>query len=498
MARGALAFVVVLLVAALVVVLGQLDDGQLSALDMAKVTGIFFFLFHHVGISADVPRVELPQTADSPFAGQVDFSFAVSMAMLLATFLAVWLLYRGGKATAAAGGGGQVARAVHGAKVGVPYAALSLVLAFLPRFELPLPPVAFFPTGEPLEIAPSPVAALLWPLFLGVLFGALGGLSTAEPSTMWRGTESAGVVRGGVRMALYGLALAFVGYLVVVAVNPSVPLPFGPDYWSLVAESGAGGILLVLLTLLVVPNIAVLVLVPAMWGTVGFFGMGTSLPLLSYTSFPRGIQQVPGPGPAPIPTPLPELGTAPAGYFLFLLVPLVATVAGGWWTARRSGAGTGPEGAVAGAAAGVVYALAVLLLAVLAGVGFRFSFSIAGFGQSGTGYLGAGLLGGTLLALLWGVAGGAIGGALAGRGAAPAPAPAEAAAGMWGPPSPPEPARTGEPTGPAGEAPRGEETREEAPGEPPPEERPGETEAAPPPEGPGEEPPPRRERGMWD
>jgi hypothetical protein len=429
-----------LLLAAAIVLLNEAADPTgLPFFDVLKVIGLVFYAFHHVGIRGELSQLEVPQTPASPFAGPVDFSFTISVALMLATFLALWLIYRGGRSVARSAGGVPWARALHGAKVAVPYAGLSLALSFVTRFSQELPQSQFLPAGGPFEFGPSPIAAFLWPLVLGLVTGALGGLSSAE---WWKAPEEAGVragavVRGGLTMTLYALLLAFAGYLMVVALNPNVPLPFSPDFFQAVTSEGLRGYLLLLLTILAIPNIAVWVLVPAMLGSLGAFVGGASFELLSYfrfpVGFPRGgltpVQGIPG---------LPQFDTAPAPYFLFLLVPVVSTVLGGWWSARKASARSRGEGAAMGALAGVVFAVAVTLLIVLSSVGVGFSGSIAGLVQNQRGHLGPNFMTGALLALVWGLAGGAVGGLL---GARPEAATAVAAAqtGFEGPAPPPPP-----------------------------------------------------------
>jgi hypothetical protein len=417
--RSVIAFVVMLLLAAAIVLLAEAADPTgLSFFEILKVIGLFFYFFHHAGIHGEIARLEIPQTPASPFAGSAEFSFTVSLALLLGTLLGLWLLYRGGRAVARSAGGVAWARALHGAKVAIPYALLSLALSFVSGFSVDLPQSPFLPAGGPFEFGPSPIAAFLWPLALGLVAGTMGGLASAEqwldPDGM--GARARAVVRGGLVMTLYALVLAFVGYLVVVALNPDLPLPFSPDFFQAVASEGLGGVNLLLVTVLAIPNIAIWVLVPAMGGSVGFDLAGFSYHFLSYANFPsaRGGEVPVAPG---IPG-LPQLDTAPAPYFLFLLVPLVATLLGGWWAARRAPARSKGEGAAVGALAGAVFAAALLLLIVLASLGLRFSAGVAGFAQTGRGHVGPPSLLGFLLALVWGASGGALGGLLGGRRAA--------------------------------------------------------------------------------
>lgn len=425
--RAALAFVIVVLLGQVIPWLATASDPDAApeTLDVIKIGGAFFFLFHHAGITFDLPNFSLGDEAGG-FASAIPVSFTLAMAMMLGTAIAVWLLYRGGRAVAASAGGRPAVRALHGAKVALPYALLALGLAFLINFSIPLPPLPFF-EGGPLEIGPSPIAAFLWPLALGLLAGSWGGLSTAREEIREgsRGRWVAAVLGGGWRMAWYGLGLAFIGYLITAALNPDVPLPFGPDYFRAVgqADSALDAVLLVLTTVLVIPNIATLVLVPAMGGALGFGGSASGLQvsctLLSYTKFPGGAVES-GQNPLDVCASLPiRFETAPFGYFLFLLVPLVATVVAARRAARRAEATSSAQGAAIGVASGVVFAAVVFLLMVLAAITFRAAGELGGFGGSQNLSIGPVIISGVLVALAWGVAGGALGGALgAGTGGA--------------------------------------------------------------------------------
>ncbi|HEV8572964.1 MAG TPA: DUF6350 family protein [Actinomycetota bacterium] len=475
-ARSVIAFVVMLLLAATIVLLSEAaDPSGLPFFEVLKVIGLAFYGLHHAGIRGEIPRLELPDTPASPFGGPLEFSFTISVALMLGTFLGLWLLYRGGRSVARSAGGVAWARALHGAKVAIPYAVLALAMSFGARFSEELPQSQFLPTGGPFEFGPSPIGAFLWPLALGLVAGTLGGLASAE---RWLAPEGTGararaIVRGGLAMTLYALLLAFVGYLVVVAVNPDLPLPFSPAFFDAVASGGLGGVVLLLLAVLVIPNIAVWVLIPAMGSSLGFFIAGASFKLLSYTQFPTGFGDIEGPSPfAPFPG-LPQFDTAPPPYFLFLLVPVVATVLGGWWAARRMPARSAGQGAAAGALAGVVFGAAVTAVIVLSSIGLGFSGGVGGFVQTGRGHAGPPLLEGALLALLWGTGGGALGGLLGGR----RPAPAKAV-GFEGPPPVP-PAGDTEAIPPAAPAPQAEGPPEEEPEEERRKEEPGAPSEAP-------------------
>jgi hypothetical protein len=474
--RSVIAFAVVLLLSAAIVLLAEADDPSgLAFFEILKVIGLVFYAFHHAGIQAEIARLDIPQTPENPLFGSVDFSITISLALMLGTFLGLWLLYRGGRSVARTVGGVAWARALHGAKVAIPFALLAFAMSFVATFSIELPESQFLPTGGPFVFGPSPIAALLWPLALGIVAGGVGGVASAERwmAPEGRGARIRAVVRGGLLMTFYAVALAFVGYLVVVAVNPDLPLPFSPEFFQEVASQGLGGINLLLITILVIPNIAVWVLIPAMGGNVGFSVAGASFEFLSYTQFPTGSIAAQEPS-ALVPIPgLPQFDTAPAPYFLFLLVPLVAALLGGWWAARRAPARSPGDGAAVGALAGVVFAAALTLLVVLASIGIGFSGGVAGFVQTGRGHVGPPFLLGALLALVWGAVFGAVGGLLGGRRAVPTPA--GAPSGFESGPSGP----TGLGAGTAGE-------------EAPPEERPAEEPTRLPAEEPPTEEPPEK------
>lgn len=426
--RAALAFVIVALLGQAIPWLATASDpaGAPDTLDVIKIGGVFFYLFHHAGIAFDLPNVSLGEAAAGPLGGSIPLSATMALGLMLGTALAVWLLYRGGRAVAGSMGGRPAIRALNGAKVAIPYALLAFGFSFLVSFSFPLPPLPFFEGGQPLKIGPSPLAALLWPLGLGLLAGAWGGLSTAreEVRDRPRGRMLGAILGGGWRMAWYGLGLAFLGYLITAALNPDVPLPFGPDYFRGVA--GADSVLdaanLVLITVLVIPNIATLVLVPAMGASLGFSGSAggvqLSCTLLSYTRFPAGGAQPSG-GEAlfDVCSSLPiRFETAPIGYFLFLLVPLVAAILAGRRAARRAEAGSSAQGAAIGAASGIAFAAIVGLLIVLASITIKASGEVGGVGGSQGVSIGPILVTGLLFALAWGVAGGALGGVLGSGG----------------------------------------------------------------------------------
>jgi hypothetical protein len=189
------------------------------------------------------------------------------------------------------------------------------------------------------------------------------------------------------------------------------------------------------------------VLIPAMGGSVKFSVAGSDVELLSYSHFPQGVSFAGGATSSfGTPTPSVQGGTAPAGYFLFLLVPLLSVLIGGRSAAVRGHARTRPDAAMLGALAGVVFAVLVAVVGLMSTVGIGASIDVAGFHTGGSGYLGPDALVGGLLALVWGCAGGALGGLVYGRSLPAVPLVAEVPAGsgfetapVTMPPPPPGP-----------------------------------------------------------
>ena len=205
-----------------------------------------------------------------------------------------------------------------------------------------------------------------------------------------------GALRGGAIAVAVAVLLAFVGVQIVAFVHPDVSFPFNPAFFSdAFANRPIQGISTTVFALFFAPNLGGLVLAPSMLSSVGFYVQGVSIPLLSLFKFPVGLNAealaglsglgVPGAGTGE----LVETTVAPWPYWLFLLVPLVATLVGGRAAARRASAGTRGEGAAAGALAGLVYAALAFLVVLLSGVGLRFEGAVAGFTQTGAGHFGA-------------------------------------------------------------------------------------------------------------
>jgi len=410
----------------------------------ARIGLALFYVFHHVGLVLDASDLRISAGAGIPSVSELHITIAV--ALLSGTLVAAILLVLSGRAVGRAVGGPAWLRGLSGAKIALPYAAICLLGSLAVRFTLSLP--ANPALSGRVSIHPSYIAAALWPLGLGIVFGFTGGFISEKPSP----AEAPGQHRvrvalaGGWRMLAAGLILSYVALLALSFVEPGTKsVAYNLSTGGTTRDALGGG----LLTGLTVPNRAALVLFPSMGSCLGIFAHGgvtsISFCVLSYAHFPTR-SAVATVGAAVRPTGLPSLPGAPAGYLGFLLVPALAMVFGGVWVARRLGSAGRGEAALAGALAGAVFALLALGVAVLSTLTVKVAGGSGGSVQSGSARLGPDLVVGTLLALAWGVAGGMIG-ALAGRRAGPEPTgqPAGPADHGFGPPEVPPP-----PVGPGG------------------------------------------------
>jgi hypothetical protein len=375
-------------------------EGRPSLASFARAGGLILFLFHHVGITC-VGSSASSSCLPGILSGATD---TVAGAALLGTFAGLWLLSSAGRRIGAETGGTGWARGLAGMKVAVPYAALTLAVAFLSR----IPQGALDPNGSP-AIHPSYLGAVLWPLALAALAGFAGGFRSAGVER-WSIGPSGRLLRGGVAGGAWmmGLAmvLAFLGLLILAPTHPHDTA----SYFSTFDDQFVQGLALVVATLLAVPNLAAgLILFPTMGSCLAasgnLVGVSTSVCLLSWNQFPGR----PGGG-----TGL-DFGSPPPLYFLYLLVPLLAVLVGGRMAARRGGSTSRQEAVAMGSLAGVVFGLLALLLAILATI----SVKATAPGASLTARLGPELVPGLFWPFLWGIAGGAIGGAAEARSYAP-------------------------------------------------------------------------------
>lgn len=401
--RGGLAFAIVALLGQALSFAVYFAGGSragLSAATFAKIGWLYFGAFHHVALVVSA-------------GGRA--TFEVGFALMLGTGLAVFLLYRAGKAVADEAGGGPFARALHGLKVAPVYAVPSLLLSVLVSLKIDAPPTPAF-VGR-ITIRSSLVQSFLFPLLIAAVPTVAGGLRSGwEGMTASgpRGRRIVGALAGGWRMLVLGLALSLAGLFAAGVVQPGSPAglltPSTAEYFRAVFEPGLeeGAVVLVNHVLLL-PNESTWALVPSMGGCIGARGPTASTSLLCYWRFPRSVSVAPGSAAGVGPFPAVETGTAPVGYFLFVLVPLASVFLGGRLAARR-GAATSPREAVGmGAMAGVVFAALAVAAAFLSQVSAGVSAGEIFLGGEGLVRVGPDLLSGGLLALSWGVAGGVLG-----------------------------------------------------------------------------------------
>ncbi|GIV00003.1 MAG: hypothetical protein KatS3mg014_1618 [Actinomycetota bacterium] len=408
--QGAIAFLIVAAVAegaALVAVL--LGGVGRSPLDVARIGGAELALVHRVPLrlSAEGTDLWLATVVGAP-AGARSLDVQLTAALLGATALAAWRLWRAGHATAAALGGGPAARALHGAKVAPAYAIL-VALATLPA-RLALRPAAL---DLRVELSVAPLAAFLLPLALAGAAGAAGG---------WWSSDAGGAARaavlGGWTMLLASLGLTLGGLVVAGAVRPEGPEGLvtpttGRYVRAVLAHPGAGAAILAH-HVTALPNEAVWALAPAMGGCTGAFpSPGKPTAFLCPGRFPLEVGLPVWLRPPGAEAGETRFGPAPWPYLVFLAVPAAGSLLGG----RRAGAAAeGRRRLAAGVGAGVVFAALVLV------VGWASSLSLSSAATTPDGIrtsavrLGPDLVSGGILALGWGVAGGALGAALVGLG----------------------------------------------------------------------------------
>ncbi len=420
--EGLIAALILLVAAQIVAFILYVVSGSSrpSILMTSRIGIVIFTLFHHVGMVFDAPNVTVSEPALGallpPGAG---FALTVAAALMGGTLIVGAVLYRAGRIVGRGVSGPAWARGLHGAKIALTYTAVAAAAGLAIHFTVQIPSSPFI--SGAFRIHPSTIASILWPLGLGIGFGFAGGFRAAppqdEPETMARARA---VVFGGWRMLLGGLALSFVGLLVLAAVKPGAR----PVAYNIPTSSGSDAVGGTVFTVLTVPNRAALALYPSMGSCLGVFatvqGADVSYCAVSYSHFPsRSALGAIGPAAAAAgPGGIPGLPSAPRSYLLFLLVPAAATILGGMAAAKRANVSDRRVGAAVGALAGVAFAIFLLAVGILSSLSFRFAAHAQVGGVSFVVRLGPDLVIGTLIGLAWGVAGGAIGGVI--RPGAPA------------------------------------------------------------------------------
>jgi hypothetical protein len=384
---GLIAFALVALSAQLIPIVIDVFGGGLVVSTALKLGWLYELAFHRVGI-------ELSGTGGE--------SGGMAVAFLTGTALALWVLFRAGRAVADRAGTGVRDRLLAGAAVGPVYALPIVVGTTLVRLRLA--------TGGVLVPGTMQLRGVVWqafvfPALLGIVAGGAGG------SVDVLGSRARAWLVGGWRGLVCALGLAVVGILVLAAARPQ-----GSAEYARVVSANGPRVALLLLGhhALLLPDQSFLVLAPSMGGCTRLAGSSGTipwlcpghLPVLSSAAVLDDIARVGGVSTTSSgsnPT-----RTMPAGYAAFILVPALATLAAGWY----AGAGTSEpfglhEALARGTGAGVVFAVLVGVGSWMAGVSLTLH---ASDGSVITGLtLGPRPAPTALLAFVWGVAGGMLG-----------------------------------------------------------------------------------------
>lgn len=411
--RGLTAFIVMAALGqAAAFIVYFVGDQSGSIVTFTKLGWFYFDWFHHIELSASVTNVSLPDTGGL-LPGGASIGAHFGLALMLGTFLAIWLLYGAGKAVADQAEGSGLARVLHGLKVAPVYAVPCLVLSLLVKVNVTLPPGSF--ASGSVELKSSAWQSFLIPLLIAAAAGAAGGLRSGRYEFLtagpW-GRRVSGALAGGLRMLALGIVLSFVGLLVLAVVRPDAT----KAYFRTVSEPPVDETILIIgHHVLLLPNQSMWVLVPAMGACDGAYGSLVSEDFLCYWKYPTQVSVSGGgailPGLPPVRT---EFGTAPTGYFLFLLVPLISVWLGGRHAVRKR-ASFRYEAVVIGAAAGVFFGILVAVASWFASFSVGISGNIAGFASNSSVRIGPQVLIGGVVALAWGIVGGGAGGWWAGR-----------------------------------------------------------------------------------
>ncbi|HEX9123766.1 MAG TPA: hypothetical protein VF984_10510 [Actinomycetota bacterium] len=427
---GGLAFVVMAVLGQAVAFAVNLAEARdASAGTVAKLGWLYFGWFHHVAVTTRLASSVGGVGGSAAPPGEAGLTASIGLAMMLATFLAIALLYRGGRAVADREGGGGVARVLHGMKVAPAYAIPPLVVSWLVRIDIPIPRNAL--VAGSFQMRSWALAWFVIPFLIAAAAGAAGGLRSGRHELLshdpW-GPRAAGAIVGGLRMFILGLVLSFAGLLVLAVVQPHAT----KSYFQAVSGPPTGQTAVILAHhVLLLPNQSMWVLVPAMGGCDGLSGGGISASFLCYTKFPRTVSVSPQSLISGAPADRTDFGTAPPGYFLFLLVPALSVVLGARYAARKR-ARLRREAIALGAASGVVFAVLVAVGSWLASVSVGLSSPTGGIPGNASLLIGPPVLASGLLALVWGVVGGGLGGWLGGRELPPtAQLPAPSSLSTW-------------------------------------------------------------------
>jgi len=403
LARGSLAFLA----------MAALGQGLALAVNLARSPGesvgtavklgwLYFGWFHHAAVAARLTSFE---------GGDAGVTATVGIAMMLCTFLAIALLYKGGRAVADGAGGGALARVLHGMKVAPAYAIPPFLVSALVTIDIPIPRNGL--VAGSLQMPSGGLSWFVLPLLIAAAAGAAGGLRSGRHDLIshdpW-GRRAAGALGGGLRMLVIGLVLSFAGLLVLAAIRPGATMTY---FRTISGTPSDQTTMNIAHHVLLLPNQSMWLLVPAMGGCDGLSGGGVSATFLCYSKVPTTVSVTPGLA-SDTPVVRAEFAKAPSGSLAFLLVPAVAVILGGRYAARKR-ARTKREAIAVGAASGVVFAVLVAVGSWLASVSAALSSPVGGIPANASVLIGPAVGTAGLLALAWGVLGGALGGWLGGR-----------------------------------------------------------------------------------
>jgi hypothetical protein len=342
-----------------------------------KLGWLYLVSFHRVGVR--VVSTGPFDLGDGPNVPGGPTAYTLRVAILAGTVLAGALLYRAGKAAASRAG----AR---------PWVGLAVAPAYaLPVFLGSHFVTLRFPDAGIIGVKAVAWEALVFPLAFATIVGAAGGLSTVRLER--REARLGSWVLGGWRMFVVAVVLAFVGFVVLAGVRPDA----SGAYMRWIGREGRVGALVATHHLLLLPNQSVWILAPALGSCDSLSGGSSLTTTVCFRTFTlRGGwgELVFGP---------PRQTHLPFPFVLFALAPVIATVV----VSARSTTSRGAAARVAdGMASGAVFATLVWLAAIAS----RISIVDA----TGQALISAGPESATtgLLALVWGIVGGAIGAAL--------------------------------------------------------------------------------------
>jgi hypothetical protein len=312
--------------------------------------------------------------------------FQMRLPLMAGTVAAGWLLFRAGRAVAAGVARRRAWR--NGAYV--------VAGCVVPVWAVGLPARLRFPDlgGPSMDATVRAVGwqVVAFPLAFAVTTVLVGAWSV-RPNRSSVGVDLRQILAGGWRMCLLALLLASAGLLVLAAVRSDRTA----QYAGWLGSQGRGGALLFGHQVLATPNQSFFVLAASMGGTtnVGETGAASATTPVSMSEIGPIAFGIPGLNRG---YPVRALG---GFFFLFLLVPAVATVWGGRYSARGQ-AGMGRR-VLFGAGAGLVFGGLVTVGSAFAAVESPISLT------QGPLILRTAMPSTALLALAWGIAGGAIG-----------------------------------------------------------------------------------------